>query len=58
MCGFQAFGWIQEMYAFSLAAALVDETPIRFDLKFEFMLQPPWDSDLKVITLYSNGATP
>eukprot|EP00873_Tetraselmis_striata_P010022 jgi/Tetstr1/430286/TSEL_020113.t1 len=44
----RAFGWIQEMYAFSLASAIVDEQPIRYDMHMEFLVQPPWDADLRV----------
>jgi len=44
----KAFGWIQEMYAYSLASALAEEEPVRYDMHMEFMLQPPFDGQMKV----------
>lgn len=38
------FGWVQEMYAFSIASATALDKPIEYDLHPEFMQQPPWDS--------------
>lgn len=40
------FGWVQEMYAYSIAAATAPDGPIRHELKKEFMVQPPWDDKL------------
>jgi hypothetical protein len=44
----RAWGWVQEMYAFSIAAATVAPPvgPLEFELRPEFMLQPPWDAAL------------
>ena len=35
-----AFGWVLEMWAYSIASAQVG---VKYDLVPEFMLQPPWD---------------
>ncbi|KAL6783874.1 hypothetical protein ACKKBG_A03835 [Auxenochlorella protothecoides x Auxenochlorella symbiontica] len=40
------FGWVQEMYAYSIASATADGGPIRYDLHKELMIQPPWDDRL------------
>lgn len=37
-----AFGWILEMYAFSIASATRDGGPIIYDIHPEFAVQPPW----------------
>ena len=37
------FGWVQEMYAYSIASATAAGGPIRHQLKTQFMAQPPWD---------------
>ncbi|KDD75792.1 hypothetical protein H632_c496p0 [Helicosporidium sp. ATCC 50920] len=42
------FGWVQEMYAFSVALATALDRPIEVDVRPEFMVQPPWDSGFKV----------
>ena len=40
------WGWVQEMYAWSIASTQIDgEVPV-YNLKKEFMLQPPWDASL------------
>ncbi|KAJ6704843.1 PEPTIDYL SERINE ALPHA-GALACTOSYLTRANSFERASE [Salix purpurea] len=36
----KAFGWVLEMYAYAVAAALND---VQHVLRKDFMLQPPWD---------------
>ncbi|KAK3256274.1 hypothetical protein CYMTET_34583 [Cymbomonas tetramitiformis] len=40
-----AFGWVLEMWAFSVACA---QFHIRHELHKEFMLQPPWDSSFQI----------
>ncbi|XRB24320.1 glycosyltransferase family 95 protein [Pseudoscourfieldia marina] len=35
------FGWVLEMYAFSIASAQVG---IKYELRLDFMVQPPWDT--------------
>ena len=39
----QEWGWIQEMYAFTISCYNAGVGPI--DLYLEMMSQPPWDSD-------------
>ncbi|WPT12924.1 Hydroxyproline O-arabinosyltransferase PLENTY [Picochlorum sp. SENEW3] len=43
---FELWGWTSEMYAFSIAAAVTPEGPKAFNLRPEFMAQPPWDKEL------------
>lgn len=40
------FGWVQEMYAYSIASATTLDKPIRYALHVEMQLQPPWDKTL------------
>lgn len=40
------FGWVQEMYAYSIASATTLDKPIRYALHVEMQLQPPWDASL------------
>lgn len=40
------FGWVQEMYAYSIAAATSLDQPVRHQLHVEMQLQPPWDTKL------------
>ncbi|KAL4424646.1 hypothetical protein ABPG77_002264 [Micractinium sp. CCAP 211/92] len=40
------FGWVQEMYAYSIASAITLDKPIRYALHAEMQLQPPWDKTL------------
>ena len=40
----EAFGWVVEMWAYSIASAQVG---VEYDLIPEFMLQPPWDQSFK-----------
>ncbi|KAI3426134.1 hypothetical protein D9Q98_008513 [Chlorella vulgaris] len=40
------FGWVQEMYAYSIAAATTLDQPVRHQLHVEMQLQPPWDTSL------------
>ncbi|EFN56305.1 hypothetical protein CHLNCDRAFT_22296, partial [Chlorella variabilis] len=40
------FGWVQEMYAYSIAAATTLDKPVRHQLHVEMQLQPPWDTKL------------
>ena len=40
-----AFGWVLEMWAYSIASAQVG---VKYDLVSEFMLQPPWDKTEEV----------
>lgn len=42
----KAWGWIQEMYAWSIASTQV-EPIVEYELHPELMIQPPWDADLK-----------
>lgn len=42
-----AWGWVQEMYGFSISSSQAAASPIRYDLHKELMLQPPWDASLK-----------
>jgi len=49
----KAWGWVLEMYAFAFSASLVGDKPIKFTLRPDFMLQPPWDT-----TEYVKGCTP
>ena len=44
----KAFGWILEMYAFSIASATKPGEPIQYELHPELMIQPPWDQTLQV----------
>lgn len=41
------WGWVQEMFAWSIASALDDKGPLQYSLHKELMLQPPWDSTLQ-----------
>ena len=41
-----AWGWILEMYAFSIACATAPGGPIDVDVRFDFAVQPPFDPDL------------
>ncbi|PRW44917.1 hypothetical protein C2E21_6489 [Chlorella sorokiniana] len=41
------FGWVQEMYAYSIAAATALDAPVRHKTILEIQLQPPWDASLK-----------
>jgi hypothetical protein len=43
---YDMFGWTSEMYAFSIAAAVTPGGPKAFTMRPEFMVQPPWDTDL------------
>ncbi|GAB4823150.1 hypothetical protein N2152v2_010196 [Parachlorella kessleri] len=43
----KAWGWVQEMYAYCIAAAQAPDGPVVHELHPEFMLQPPWESSLK-----------
>ena len=43
----EKWGWVQEMYAWSIASTQID-VPVEYDLYDEFMLQPPWDAQLEV----------
>ena len=52
----KAFGWILEMYAFSIASAIKPGDPITYDLHPEFMIQPPWDQTLTVRSCSSSKA--
>eukprot|EP00887_Chlorella_sp_A99_P004186 scaffold23.g4186.t1 len=40
------FGWVLEMYAYSIASAQAAGGPIQYGLHLEWQLQPPWDSKL------------
>ena len=40
-----AFGWVVEMWAYSIASAQVG---VRYDLHPEMMLQPPWDTGMEI----------
>ena len=40
------WGWIQEMYAWSISSTQI-EPMVQYELHSEFMIQPPWDSELK-----------
>ncbi|PSC67539.1 manganese resistance 1 [Micractinium conductrix] len=40
------FGWVQEMYAYSIASATTLDKPISYKLHVEMQLQPPWDAKL------------
>ncbi|EIE20908.1 hypothetical protein COCSUDRAFT_18099, partial [Coccomyxa subellipsoidea C-169] len=42
----QAFGWILEMFAFSIAASQAPGGPLEFELHGEFIVQPPFDASL------------
>ena len=44
----KAFGWILEMYAFTIAASQQPGGPLTFGLHPDMMIQPPWDSTLQV----------
>jgi len=50
----KAFGWVLEMYAYAVASALHDVGNI---LRKDFMLQPPWDTEIgeKFIIHYTYG---
>jgi hypothetical protein len=41
------WGWVQEMYAWSIASALDEAGPVEYSLHPELMLQPPWDETLQ-----------
>jgi hypothetical protein len=42
----KAFGWVQEMYAFSVASSQLAAGPVKYTLQRELMIQPPWDEQL------------
>lgn len=42
----QTWGWISEMYGFSIAVATSFDGKQHVTMRPEFMVQPPWDSDL------------
>ncbi|KAM3685822.1 hypothetical protein ACB098_11G151800 [Castanea mollissima] len=50
----KAFGWVLEMYAYAVASALHG---VQHILRKDFMLQPPWDTELgkKFIIHYTYG---
>ncbi|XP_076953017.1 hydroxyproline O-arabinosyltransferase 1-like [Bidens hawaiensis] len=50
----KAFGWVLEMYAYAVASALHDVGNILYK---DFMLQPPWDTEIddKFIIHYTYG---
>ncbi|GAB2218423.1 hypothetical protein Droror1_Dr00001646 [Drosera rotundifolia] len=50
----EAFGWVQEMYAYAVASALHG---VKHILRKDFMLQPPWDTEIgkKFILHYTYG---
>ncbi|KAG8483609.1 hypothetical protein CXB51_022438 [Gossypium anomalum] len=50
----KAFGWVLEMYAYAVASALHD---VHHILHKDFMLQPPWDTEVgkKFILHYTYG---
>ncbi|MBA0587706.1 hydroxyproline O-arabinosyltransferase NOD3 [Gossypium raimondii] len=50
----KAFGWVLEMYAYAVASALHD---VHHILHKDFMLQPPWDTEVgkKFIIHYTYG---
>lgn len=37
---------MQEMYAFSVASSQLAAGPVKYALKRELMIQPPWDEQL------------
>jgi hypothetical protein len=41
----KAFGWVIEMWAYSIASAQVG---VEYELHKEMMLQPPWDGEFKI----------
>ena len=44
----KAFGWILEMYAYTVASSQKPGGNLPYDLHPEMMLQPPWDSSLNL----------
>ena len=44
----KAFGWILEMYAFSIASSQKPGGALAFELHKDMMIQPPWDTTLQV----------
>jgi len=44
----KAFGWILDMYAFSIASAQSEGGPIQYELHRELMAQPPFDPWLTI----------
>ena len=44
----KAFGWILEMYAYTVASSQKQGGPLPYDLHPELMLQPPWDWSLQI----------
>ncbi len=46
VCVSQAWGWVQEMYGFTIAAWLAGIK--KFDLYLNMMSQPPWDTRLNM----------
>jgi hypothetical protein len=44
----KAFGWILDMYAFSIASAQTEGGPIQYEIHRELMAQPPFDPWLTI----------
>jgi hypothetical protein len=44
----KAFGWILDMYAFSIASAQTEGGPIQYEIHRELMAQPPFDPYLTI----------
>ncbi len=44
----KAFGWILDMYAFSIASAQMEGGPIQYEIHRELMAQPPFDPWLTI----------
>lgn len=44
----KAFGWILEMYAYTVASSQKPGGALPYDLHPELMLQPPWDAELEI----------
>ncbi|KAK9826707.1 hypothetical protein WJX74_011081 [Apatococcus lobatus] len=43
----KAFGWVLDMYGWSIASSQHPDGPLQYDLHLlEFMIQPPWDETL------------
>lgn len=42
----RSFGWILEMYAWSVASSQLEEGPLKYELHKEMMAQPPWDGSM------------
>lgn len=54
----KAFGWILDMYAFSIASAQSEEGPIQYEIHRELMAQPPFDPFLTIEAMPSNSPSP